>query len=579
MEKRWFVKKDVENERCELFRQEIKTDRVLATLLLQRGIDSFDSANHFFNPDLSNLHDPYLMKGMTEATERLGQAIVKREKILLFGDYDVDGTTAVALMYSFLKQHTEYVDYYIPDRYKEGYGLSLQGIVYAEENNVDLMISLDCGIRSVELIALARSKGIDFIVCDHHEPGPVIPNGIILDPKQKECSYPYKGLSGCGVGFKLLQGLCSYKQLDIHPLFELLDLVAVSIGADIVDITDENRILAFHGLKQLNASPRPAFSELLTLAGKEPPVTLSTVVFTIAPRINAAGRLRSGRYAVELMISNNQEEIERIAREINEDNQQRRGIDQEITKEAIAMIEADNSFESMRSLVLYNENWHKGVVGIVASRLVERYFRPTIILTSSNEMATGSARTVNDFDIHAAISECGHLLEQFGGHCHAAGLSLKPLQVDQFREAFEQTVRSRIRPEDLAPELCIDLEISFDELFRSGENRFSVPRLKRNLLRFEPHGPGNLQPIFMTRNVYAIDSRVLKEKHLKLTLVDPFSDTVVQAIGFDLVKKADQVAAGIPFDIAYTLEINAWNGKESLQLNIRDIRTSICDKW
>jgi len=575
MEKRWFVKEGVENEQCEKFRKEIKTDRVLATLLLQRGIQSYDAANHFFNPDLKDLHDPFLMTGMKEAVDRLCQAVSKKEKILLFGDYDVDGTTAVALMYSFLKQHTEQVDYYIPDRYKEGYGLSLQGIQFAEENGVNLMISLDCGIRSVELIALARSKGIDFIVCDHHEPGPIIPDSIVLDPKQKACSYPYKGLSGCGVGFKLLQGFCLYKELDSAPLLELLDLVAVSIGADIVDITGENRILAFHGLKQLNAAPRPAFSELLSLAGKALPVTLSTVVFTIAPRINAAGRLRSGKYAVDLMISRDQDEIERIAREINEDNQQRRTIDQEITKEAIAMIEADKTFENARSLVLYNENWHKGVVGIVASRLVEKYFKPTIVLTASNSMATGSARTVNDFDIHAAISECDHLLEQYGGHCHAAGLSLNPFQVDQFRETFEQTVISRIEPNDLNPELRIDLEISFEELFRPGESRFAVPRLKRNLLRFEPHGPGNMQPVFMTCNIYALDTRILKDKHLKLTLIDPASDVTVSAIGFDLAEKADDVAAGVPFDVVYTLEVNSWNGKESLQLNIRDIRPSI----
>jgi single-stranded-DNA-specific exonuclease len=575
MEKRWFVKGGVEKEKCEKFRQQIKSDRVLATLLLQRGIDSYDSANQFFNPDLSLLHDPLLMKGMKEAVNRLDRALTNKEKILLFGDYDVDGTTAVALMYSFLKNHTDQVDYYIPDRYKEGYGLSKQGILYAEEHEVGLIISLDCGIRSTELIALARSKGIDFIVCDHHEPGSEIPDCIVLDPKQIDCLYPYKGLSGCGVGFKLLQAWCESKAIVLNNLYELLDLVAVSIGADIVDITGENRILAFHGLKQLNTSPRPAFNELLSLAGKKLPVTLSTVVFTIAPRINAAGRLRSGKFAVELMISEDQEEIERIAREIDEDNQKRRSIDQDITREAIAIIEEDRSFESARSLVLFNENWHKGVVGIVASRLVEKYFKPTIVLTSSNDMATGSARTVNDFDIHNAISACGHLLEQFGGHCHAAGLSLKPLQVSQFREMFEQTVASSIQTEDLSPELRIDMEVGFDELFRPGESKFAVPRMKRHLLRFEPHGPGNMQPVFLTRNIYAIETRILKEKHLKLTLIDPETDHTVQAIGFDLSDKADDVAAGVPFDIAYTLEINAWNGKESLQLNIRDIRPSI----
>jgi single-stranded-DNA-specific exonuclease len=574
MEKRWFVKAKAELERSEKLMEEIKIDRVLTNLLLQRGIATYDQANSFFNPDLQQLHNPFEMKHMSEAVLCLNRALENNERILLFGDYDVDGTTAVAMMYLFLQKFSNNVEYYIPDRYKEGYGLSRQGISYAEECNVNLIISLDCGIRSAELIALAHSKGIEFIVCDHHEPDERIPRCIVLDPKQKDCAYPYKGLSGCGVGFKLLEGLCIHNEWDTDFLFSHLDLVAISIGADIVDITGENRILAYHGLKKLNEAPRKAFRSLLTLAGKELPVTLSTVVFTIAPRINAAGRLRSGRYAVALMVSDSESEIERIAAEINEDNQQRRTIDKAVTKEAMDIIEADQLLKDSRSLVIYNPTWHKGVVGIVASRLVDRYFKPTIVLTASNEMVTGSARTVNNFDIHAAITSCSHLLDQFGGHCHAAGLSLQSQKINEFREKFEKVVSSTIQENDLTPELQIDMEISFHEIFRSGESRLSVPRLKRNLMRFEPHGPGNMQPTFLTRNIYALETRVLKDRHLKLTLIDPDSDIFLQGIGFDLADKTDSVAAGIPFDIVYTLEVNSWNGKDSLQLNIRDLRAA-----
>jgi single-stranded-DNA-specific exonuclease len=575
MEKRWFLKSEVDQEQLEKFRNEVKCHPILAKLLLQRGIDNYDSANEFFNPSLDSLHDPFLMKNMNHACLRLTQAIQQNEKILLFGDYDVDGTTAVALMYSFLTEHSSRLDFYIPDRYTEGYGISSQGIDYAHETGVHLIISLDCGIRATEQVAKARSLGIDFIVCDHHEPGTELPDAILLDPKQKDCAYPFKGLSGCGVGFKLLQSFCVQQELELAPLYKHLDLLAVSIGADIVDITGENRVLAHAGLEILNRNPRFAFRELVRLAGRQFPLTLSDIVFTIAPRINAAGRLRSGRHAVALLISENEEEITAIATEIDEDNRQRRGIDQQITKEAVQMIESDSVLKNSRSLVLFNAQWHKGVVGIVASRLVERYFKPTIVLTESNGKIAGSARTVNDFDIHAAICKCERFLDQFGGHCHAAGLTMSTENLEAFRSSFEEEVAQSISQDDLTPTLYIDAEMSFSELFQPTESLREVPKLKRQLMRFEPHGPGNLQPVFMTRNLYAVESSVLKNEHLKLQVIDPASNISLPAIAFNLAGKSDLTASGLPVDLVYTLSINKWNGKENIQLQVRDLRSSV----
>lgn len=575
MEKRWFLKSEVDQERLEKFRNEVKCHPILAKLLIQRGINSFEAANEFFNPSLEKLHDPFLMKNMSEACGRLSLALERDEKILLFGDYDVDGTTAVALMYSFLVRLHTNLEYYIPDRHTEGYGISQQGIEFADRMGVSLIISLDCGIRAVEHIQSAKMCGIDVIVCDHHEPGEKLPDAILLDPKQKDCAYPFKELSGCGVGFKLLQALCLHKGFELSDLYEYLDLLAVSIGADIVDITGENRILAHAGLQALNQRPRMAFQELVKLAGKEFPLTLSDIVFTIAPRINAAGRLRSGKHAVALLISNNRDEISAIATEIHEDNRQRRSIDQQITEEAIEIITNDPSYENSKSLVLFNSTWHKGVVGIVASRIVERYFKPTIILTESHNKATGSARTVNDYDIHGAISECSPLLDQFGGHCHAAGLTLQLDNLQAFRLEFEKVVSKSIRSQDMIPTIDVDLEISFSELFASGETTGSVPKLKRHLQRFEPHGPGNQQPVFLSRNLYAIESTVLKNDHLRIHVIDPISGISFSAIGFNLSDKIDLTASGIPFDLVFTLDINKWKGKERMQLQIRDVRSSV----
>lgn len=571
MQKRWLVNTTIDSTTVEEFRSILKVDEVIAELLLQRGIDSFESAQKFFRPDINELHDPFLMKDMKEAVERLQVAIENQERILLFGDYDVDGTTAVAMMYSFLKD-TAVVDFYIPDRYKEGYGLSKQGIDFASEHDVDLIISLDCGIKSVEHIAYARSKGIDFIICDHHTPGSELPDAIVLDPKRGDCNYPYDELSGCGVGFKLLQGLCDFNNWNYDRLFELLDFLAISIGADIVPVTGENRILAYHGMKRLNDKPRKAFRELLLLANRPFPVTLTDVVFTIAPRINAAGRLRSGRFAVDLMISEDVDEIDALAEEINLDNNDRRLLDKEITDEALAIIASDPNYEDKVTTVVFNEKWHKGVVGIVASRLIETHYRPTIVLTEANGIITGSARSVQDFDVYEAICECEDLLEEFGGHKFAAGLSMKKENLQTFKERFEQSVRNKITNEILVPEQKIDLNLSFNQIFTKEENRLQLPRLKRILSQFEPHGPGNMKPVFTSNNVFTTDARVLKEAHLKLAMTQPSSDLVIEGIGFNMAEKMDTVASGLPFQVAYTLESNKWNGKETIQLNIKDIR-------
>ncbi len=572
MQKRWLIKSPIETSKVEKLRSELKVDRVVSELLLQREIKTFEQAQAFFRPSITELHDPFLMKDMNRAVERINLAISKNEKILLFGDYDVDGTTAVALMYSYLIQKYEHIDFYIPDRYKEGYGVSFLGIDYAAENNFSLIISLDCGIKSIDKVNYSNEKGIDFIVCDHHNPGEILPDGIILDPKRKDCQYPYKELSGCGVGFKLLQGLAKQNKWKEDDLFSYLDLVAVSIGADIVPITGENRVLCYHGMIRLNASPRFAFKELVSIAKRQFPVTLTDVVFIIAPRINAAGRLRSGRHSVELMISEDYDTVSKIAKEINDDNLERRVLDQQITFEALEQIENDKNYSSKKTTVVFQNDWHKGVVGIVASRLIERHFRPTIVLTESNGMVTGSARTVNDFDIHEALIKCEDLLEQFGGHKHAAGMSLSLGNLAKFQERFEQIVSQSIASEDLAPEENVDIEITFEEIFTKDENRLKIPRLKRILNQLEPHGPGNMKPVFISTNVFSTDVRLLKEEHLKLSMTQPNSDIILEGIAFKMVDKMEIVASGLPFDVIYTLETNVWKDRETLQLNIKDIR-------
>ncbi len=574
MQKRWQIKTPMDSKTVDEFRSELKVTPIVAELLLQRKVNSFPEAEGFFRPKLDQLHDPFLMKDMELAVDRLQEAIDEGQKVLLFGDYDVDGTTAVASMYTFLKD-TLPIDFYIPDRYKEGYGLSIMGIDFAKEHSVDLIISLDCGIKAIDEIAHARSLGIDFIVCDHHTPGEGLPNAIILDPKRRDCNYPFDELSGCGVGFKLLQGLCDHNGWSYDKLFELLDFLAISIGADIVPMTGENRVLSYHGMRSLNENPRVAFKELLALAKKQLPVTLTDVIFSIAPRINAAGRLRSGRYAVELMISEHTEEINVLAEEINNDNIERRQLDSEITEEALAILANDENTKNKVTNVVFQANWHKGVVGIVASRIIEKYYKPTIVLTESNGLVTGSARSIKDFNVYDAISECSDLLEQFGGHKFAAGLTMKPENVEEFKVKFEKVSARSITKEMLIEEQDVDIEIEFNEIFKPEENRLKIPQLKRILRQFEPHGPGNMKPVFLSKNVYSTDVRALKDVHLKLSITQPEYDVVIEGIGFNLGEKLDLVASGMPFDLVYTLEINKWRDRETLQLNIKDIRETV----
>ncbi len=574
MQKKWHVKTLKDTTIVDAFRSKLKVDSIVAELLLQRGIDSFDMAQDFFRPKLDQLHDPFLMKDMEVAVDRLQEAIDDDQKVMLFGDYDVDGTTAVAMMYSFLKD-TLKVDYYIPDRYVEGYGLSKQGIDVAKEHDVSLIICLDCGIKAVDKIAYAKSLGIDFIVCDHHMPGEELPDAIVLDPKRKDCLYPYDELSGCGVGFKLLQGMCEHNNWSTDKLFEHLDLLAVSIGADIVPVTGENRILCYHGMKQLNANPRVAFKELLTLANKQFPVTLTDVIFSIAPRINAAGRLRSGKHAVALMVSENLDDITSLADDINNDNLERRQLDQQITEEAKEIVEKRWEERESFSNVVFKENWHKGVVGIVASRLIEKFYRPTIVLTESNGMVTGSARSIKDFNVYDALNACSEHLEQFGGHMYAAGMTLKRENLEPFMEAFEAYAKENLTSEMLIEEQEVDVELGFNQIFSSEENRMKIPKLKRILSQFEPHGPGNMKPVFISKNVFSTDMRLLKEAHIKLSMTQPEHDVVIEGIGFNQSESANIVAAGMPFDVVYTLESNKWMDRETLQLNIKDVRETV----
>lgn len=571
MEKKWLVKTPQNKEKTKELQDALKVNQIVAELLLQRGIDTFEGAEAFFRPKLEDLHNPFLMKNMDLAVNRLENAIKNEEKILLFGDYDVDGTTAVALMYGFLKGYCPTIDFYIPDRYAEGYGISFQGIDYAKDNGQTLIIALDCGIKAIDKVNYAKEKGIDFIICDHHEPGNEIPDCIVLDQKQKDCSYPYKELSGCGVGFKLLQGFLNHRNEPMEKLYPFLDLLAISIGADIVAITGENRILCTHGLRILNEAPRVAFKELLEVSGKKFPLTLTDVVFIIAPRINAAGRIRSGRMAVELMISEDQEEMNRLSKEINADNLERRSLDQQITAEAIQQVKENPAFEETASTVVFDASWHKGVVGIVASRLIEKYYRPTIVLTESNGLVGGSARSIANFDLYKALTECEDLLEQFGGHQHAAGMTLKRENLEVFTKRFDEVVKRSLLSDNKIPIQEIDVQIDLNDI-HGEEEYYKIPRLKRIIESFEPHGPGNMKPVFYSTNLFASDSRLLKEAHLKLKVIQPKSKLSYDAIGFNLAHKELETVSGVPFEMAYTLETNDFNGKKSVQLNIKDIR-------
>jgi len=563
---RWNLKSKPEKEKVQALQNALQIDEIIATLLVQRGIETFEQAKTFFRPTLEDLHNPYLMKDMDKAVFRIEKAIANNENILVFGDYDVDGTTAVSLVSSYLRSFYPNVATYIPDRYNEGYGISYLGIDYAEDNDVSLIIALDCGIKSIDHVNYAKAKNIDFIICDHHRPGDILPDAIaVLDPKREDCSYPYDELCGCGVGFKLIQALAENRNQTIQDLLPYLDLVATAIAADIVPITGENRVLAKFGLEVINANPRPGIKALIQNVKKKV-LTITDVVFIVAPRINAAGRVKHGNEAVALLTEYNLEQAEQFASEIEQHNSDRKELDKQITKEALLQIEENNE-QNRFSTVVYQENWHKGVIGIVASRLVEKYYRPTIVFTKSGDKLAASARSVKDFDVYNALEACAEHLEQFGGHMYAAGMTLKEENYENFKNAFENEVKKTIHPDLLIPEISVDLEMNFSDL----DEKFM-----RILKQFEPFGPENMTPVFMSKNV--IDSGYAKTlgndaEHLK-AFVKQKNSPNFNAIGFGLGAKIDVVKNRNPFEAVYVLEENEWNGTVSLQLQLRDVRVN-----
>ncbi|MBK7732009.1 MAG: single-stranded-DNA-specific exonuclease RecJ [Bacteroidales bacterium] len=567
MDKRWLLKERGDEHVVTTLATEMGVPVTVAGLMAQRGITTKQQAEEFFNPTLESLHDPFLMKDMNRAVDRIATAISRNEKILVYGDYDVDGTTSVAMLYSFLRERHSCLDYYIPDRYHEGYGLSSRGIDYAAGGGCKLIIALDCGIKAVEKVKYARSKGIDIIICDHHLPGEGIPDATaVLDPKQPGCGYPYKEMSGCGVGFKLMQAICMVQGIPFEEIIPYLDLVAVSIGSDIVPMTGENRILAYYGLKQLNESPRLGFQKIIEKAKIKKPLVIEDVVFRIGPRINAAGRMESGSRAVDLLVSQNPLEAMTICDAIDVNNDHRRKKDSEITAEALRMVSDDIRSGNARTTVLFHRGWHKGVIGIVASRLIETYYRPTVILTESKDgYATGSARSVPGYDLYQAIEYCSDLLESFGGHMFAAGLTLKQENLQEFRERFEQYVSETIRDEHLVPSVNIDEEIPLEEV---------TMEFCRHLEKFQPFGPENTAPVFVSRRVKTLSCQPVGANgiHLKLSFARENGEPV-GAIAFG---QADMIEtfreSGGVVDIAYSVEMNEFRGKRSVQLNIKDIK-------
>ncbi|HSZ71974.1 MAG TPA: single-stranded-DNA-specific exonuclease RecJ [Cytophagaceae bacterium] len=561
---RWIEPVGVDVQKAEVLAKELNISLTLAQLLFRRGIYTFEEAKKYFRPSLKDLHDPFLMKDMDRAVDRLIQALEKGERIMIYGDYDVDGTTSVALVYSFLSTIHPHLLYYIPDRYKEGYGVSLQGMHWAKEKGVNLIISLDCGIKSFAAIELCNEQGMDFIVCDHHKPDDkkLPPAHAVLDAKRNDCSYPYKELSGCGVGFKLLTALCQKTDRPFDQLVPYLDLVVISIAADIVPITGENRVLAYHGLKQLNASTRAGIRALVKIAGFKKDLNISNVVFGLAPRINAAGRIDHAFGALELLLEKEEALVMERANQVDDLNSSRKDFDQRITEEALAMIEAEGQL-SAKTTVLFKEDWHKGVIGIVASRCIEKYYRPTVILTESQGMATGSARSVRGFDLHEAISQCEDLLEQFGGHMYAAGLTLKKENVPAFKARFEQVVSTSIQEHMLHASLEIDEEIP---LSRITEKFFQIVE------QMAPFGPGNMQPVFVVRRVKAKAVRLLKEQHLKFEVCCPETGQKIVAIGFQMAEFYKNIEEGKYFDLCFQIQENEYLGQKTLQLLVKDVK-------
>ena len=578
MDKSWVLKPQGDSAITKELSQCLGIGVSLTNLLVQRGITTFEGAKTFFRPSLSDLHDPFLMKDMDKAVTRIAEAITNHEKILVYGDYDVDGTSAVALVYTFLQSFYTEIDFYIPDRYDEGYGISVKGIDFAYDAGFKLVIALDCGIKAVEKVAYAKSKGIDFIICDHHRPGADLPPAsAILDPKRVDCSYPYKELSGCGIGFKLVQAYAQFSGIDFEKLIQYLDLVVIAIASDIVDITGENRVLAYFGLKLINTKPRPGLEALLRYSSVlknddgsgryvfNRELTITDLVFMIGPRINAAGRIESGKNSVRLLITQDPGEANLLAEQINAYNTERKTLDSLATQQAMAMIEGDEKLRNARSTVIYHPEWHKGVIGIVASRLTENFYRPTVVLTLSNGLITGSARSVRDFDIYEAVDACSDLLEHFGGHKFAAGLSLQPGNLEAFCARFEATVSSRLEGIELVPVLEIDAPLSLSEI---------NSRFYGTLKQFAPFGPGNMAPVFMTRGVMdAGGSRIVGKNHLKLSVVHPeIAGGPFSAIAFQQGEHFGLIEKQIPFNICYHVEENEWNGSVNLQLNIKDIK-------
>lgn len=581
MEKRWVLKKTPDKEVVKQLSKELNINNKLAGLLVHRGITTFEGARSFFRPQLSDLLDPFLMKDMDKAVDRINIAKTSGEKIMVYGDYDVDGTTAVSLVYSFLKNTHKKVDFYIPDRYAEGYGISYKGIDYAVENGHKLLISLDCGIKAVEKVEYAKKKGLDIIIGDHHRPGDVIPDAAaVLDPKQGDCNYPFKDLSGAGVGFKLIQAISIREGIPVEKIYSCLDLVAISIAADVVPMVGENRILSYYGLKNLNKAPRIGVKSLLKSAGVEKKVslgseqyfkkkiTVSDLVFLLGPRINAAGRIDSAINSVRLLISNNFEYAAKLGKQINDLNTTRRELDSNITKDALQMLNDDSNINSKKATIVYREDWHKGVVGIVASRLIDNYYRPTIVLTKADGLITGSARSVKNFDIYDAIDSTNHLLENFGGHTYAAGLALKPENFDEFISEFHKYTDKHITDDMLIPEIEIDTELFISDI------NFNFYKI---LTQFAPFGPGNMSPVFLTKNV--IDTGYAKlvgkkeNKHLKFSVVHPDrTGNPVPAIAFNQGHHLEEMEKGNPFEICYHIDENIWLGNTTLQLRILDIK-------
>ncbi|UJH69201.1 single-stranded-DNA-specific exonuclease RecJ [Allomuricauda sp. SCSIO 65647] len=561
---RWTLKPKPDQKDIERLSNELKVDGLVAQLLLQRGITNYEEAKNFFRPQLTDLHDPFLMKDMDIAVGRIEKAIANKENILIYGDYDVDGTTAVALLFTYLGEYYENVATYIPDRYTEGYGVSFEGIDFADDNGFSLIIALDCGVKAIRQIEYAKKKGIDFVICDHHRPGEQLPEAVaVLDPKRRDCDYPYKELCGCGIGFKLTQALALKRGQTIDDLEPYLDLVATAIGADIVPITGENRVLAHYGLQVININPRTGFRAIIDQIKKKT-LTITDVVFIIAPRINAAGRMKHGQYAVDLLIETDLDKAVEFAKKIELFNLDRRGLDQEITEEALIQIR-DNKEEEYFTSVVYAEHWHKGVIGIVASRLTETYYRPTLVFTKSGDKLAASARSVKGFDVYEALEGCSDHIEQFGGHKYAAGLTLLEEQYETFKKQFEKVVSETIDPILLTPEISVDTQIELKDI---------TPKLMRIIRQFAPFGPGNMTPIFMAKDVQ--DTGYGRgvgedEKHLKLSLTQKGSRPI-GTIGFNLGNKLDVVKKKHRFDVVFSLDENEWNGQVSLQLKLRDIK-------